>query len=33
MNMLILISAALGTTGPCVAIWLSDARRRGAQHP
>jgi hypothetical protein len=30
MNMLILISAAVGTTLPCVAIWLGDARRRSA---
>jgi len=32
MNMLILISAAIGTTVPCLAIWLGDARLRGARH-
>jgi hypothetical protein len=28
MNMLILLTAALATTAPLVAIWLGDAQRR-----
>jgi hypothetical protein len=27
MNLIILISAALATTAPCLAIWLGDAQR------
>jgi hypothetical protein len=31
MNMLILISAAVATTLPCVAIWLGDAQRQSVR--
>jgi hypothetical protein len=31
MNMIVLISAAVGTVVPCLAIWLGDTRRRGAR--
>jgi hypothetical protein len=36
MNMIVLISAALGTTVPCVLIWIADLdaasrRRRGSR--
>ncbi len=33
MNMIVLISAAVGTVVPCVAIWLGDvvSRRAAAQ--